>query len=57
MASNGLIANPNKTALLFINQKSNVKNQTTLRIVNDVINQGKSAKLLGMTFDQEQLWK
>ena len=57
MASNGLIANPNKTSLLFLNQKSNVENQITIRIGNDVITQERSAKLLGMTFDQDQQWK
>ena len=53
MASNGLVANPKKTALIFLN----VKNQTDLieiTIGGEIIKQEKSAKLLGMTFDDNQ---
>ena len=55
MASNGLVANPSKTALLFINNK--VKGDPIkIKIGNVEITQEKSAKLLGMTMDDNQSW-
>ena len=46
VASNGLVANPTKTTFLIINNKT--KSMNTIRIGDNVINQEKSAKLLGM---------
>ena len=55
MASNGLVANPSKTALLFLNNKSK-EEQIKISIGPATITQEKSAKLLGMTLDDSQSW-
>ena len=55
MASNGLVANPSKTALLFLNNK--VKGDPiAINIGNVNITQESSAKLLGMMMDDSQGW-
>ena len=55
MASNGLVANPSKTSLLFLNNK--VKGDPVeLHIGTAKIIQENSAKLLGMTLDDNQTW-
>ena len=55
MASNGLVANPSKTALLFLNNKE--KGDTIkIKIGSAIVTQEKSAKLLGMTLDDAQTW-
>ena len=56
MASNGLVANPKKTALLVLNHKFEIGNETSINIGNDVIKQVQSAKLLGITFEGNQKW-
>ena len=55
MASNGLVANPKKTALVFINTK---KQTVPIKIVigGVEITQEQSAKLLGITFDDDLKW-
>ena len=55
MASNGLIANPNKTAMIFLNTKS--EEPITIKIGEVTITQDKHAKLLGITFNEKQDWK
>ena len=57
MASNGLIANPKKTAMLFLNTRI-PKNSTaiTIKMGKDTVEQVHSAKLLGMTFNDKQNW-
>ena len=55
MASNGLVANPAKTALLFLNNKLK-EEPITINIGPAVITQESKAKLLGMTFDDTQCW-
>ena len=55
MASNGLVANPKKTALVFINLKHQ-ENPITIKIGGEEITQEKSAKLLGITFDDDLKW-
>ena len=56
MASNGLIANPKKTALLFLNLKESNSLDLTILIGKEVISEVKSAKLLGMTFENSLKW-
>ena len=56
MASNGLIANPKKTALVFINQKFDPNHEINIKIGKEVVVQVNSAKLLGMTFESNQKW-
>ena len=56
MASNGLVANPKKTTLIFLNCKSST-NPISINIGNEKITQEKSAKLLGMSLDDNQQWK
>ena len=55
MASNGLVANPSKTALLFLNNKV-IGDPIKIKIGPATIIQEKSAKLLGMTLDDSQCW-
>ena len=55
MASNGLVANPTKTSLLFLNNKIKC-DPVELHIGTTKILQEKSAKLLGMTFEDTQSW-
>ena len=54
MSSNGLIANPNKTAMLFLNHKTDT--QISLKIGDATITQVKQAKLLGITFNDKLNW-
>ena len=56
MASNGLIANPKKTALVFLNQKFDPINEIKIKIGKEEVVQVNSAKLLGMTFESNQKW-
>ena len=57
MASNGLVANPSKTALLFLNLKKQNKTEIqSLKIGEIIINQVPVAKLLGVMIDDEQSW-
>ena len=52
---NGLVANPKKTALIFINGK-NTGEQISIKIGGEIISQERSAKLLGITFDDDLKW-
>ena len=55
MASNGLVVNPSKTALLLLNLK--IKGDPIeFKIGNATITQENNAKLLGMTLDDTQCW-
>ena len=56
MASNGLIANPKKTALVILNKKFDPLNEISMKIGKDVVVQVSSAKLLGITFESNQKW-
>ena len=56
MASNGLVANPKKTTMLFLNLGRNDKKDISIRIGKDEIHQVNQAKLLGITFDDNQKW-
>ena len=52
MASNGLIANPKKTAMLFLNnKKSKESSAISIMIGKEKLEQEHSAKLLGITFN------
>ena len=55
MASNGLVANPSKTALLFLNNKEKGE-PVKITIGPATVTQEKSAKLLGLTLDDSQSW-
>ena len=55
MASNGLVANPSKTAILFLNNKV-IDDPIKIKIGTTAITQEKSAKLLGMSLDDSQCW-
>ena len=55
MASNGLIANPKKTAMIFLNTKTEVP--IIIKIGEDTVVQEQKAKLLGITFNEKQDWK
>ena len=55
MASNGLVVNPSKTALLLLNLK--IKGDPIeFKIGNATLTQENNAKLLGMTLDDTQCW-
>ena len=56
MASNGLTSNPNKTSLVFLNVKKSELRINELKIRKELIVQEKNAKLLGITFDDNQEW-
>ena len=55
MASNGLVANPNKTAFIILNQKGETKH--SVKVGNYTVKQESSTKLLGMIIDDNQKWK
>ena len=57
MASNGLVANPSKTAFVILNQKHKKEEKIQINIGNTSVKQENSAKLLGITFDSNQGWK
>ena len=56
MASNGLVANPKKTTLLFLNLKSKM-DPISINIGNEKIVQESSAKLLGIVLEDNKNWK
>ena len=62
MASNGLVANAAKTALIFMNisSKSNKEEANeeplTIKIGNQIVKQESSTKLLGIILDDDQKW-
>ena len=57
MASNGLVANPKTTSLIILNQRERKDEVISIKIGNEPVQQEKSAKLLGITFDSNQGWK
>ena len=57
MASNGLVANPKKTTLLFLNLKKKKDGPIIINIGKEQITQVQSAKLLGMKMEDNQEWK
>ena len=61
MASNGLVANASKTSLLILNMDKNTRlkcnsSPIEIKIGNSHIKQEKSAKLLGIVFNDKQNW-
>ena len=56
MASNGLVANPKKTTLLFLNQGKIEEQVLFINIGKERIAQVSNAKLLGVTFDDDLKW-
>ena len=59
MASNGLIANANKTSLVILNLKKKdvvPNNPLQISIGNATVSQVSEAKLLGIKFNQKQNW-
>ena len=57
MASNGLVANASKTALLFLNLNSNTKGPITIKVGTSNVTQETNAKLLGINIDENLDWK
>ena len=55
MASNGLVTNPSKTAFIIINLKDE-QEAKEIKIGNALVKRDKSAKLLGMTFQDNLKW-
>ena len=56
MASNGLVANAKKTSFLLLNCKQ-AGQEVTLKIGSEIVSRDSSAKLLGITFQDNQQWK
>ena len=57
MASNGLVTNASKTALLYLNLKKQTdESATDIKIGDSTISRQKHAKLLGMTFQDNLKW-
>ena len=61
MASNGLVANASKTALIIMNNglykiKDESKVPITIRIGNYTVIQEPNTKLLGVILDEDQKW-
>ena len=56
MASNGLVPNPKKTTLLFLNNGKTEEHELNIRIGKETIAQVAHVKLLGVTFDENQKW-
>ena len=57
MASNGLVANPKKITLLFLNQGKIEEQELSIKIGKETISHVSNAKLLGVTFDDDLKWK
>ena len=57
MASNGLVANANKTSFLLLNAQSSEYKNACLKVGLDVIQRESSAKLLGILFQDDLQWK
>ena len=58
MASNGLVANPKKTAFMVLNLKQDIlTNPLSIKIGKENIFAESSAKLLGINLDVNQKWK
>ena len=57
MASNGLVANPKKTTMLFVNLGNVIEKEIKIKIGKEVITQARGAKLLGVNFDDNLKWK
>ena len=55
MASNGLVANPSKTEFMMLNTKGK-ESKRRIKVGNSEIVQTGSAKLLGVTMDDDQKW-
>ena len=53
MASNGLVANPKKTTLIFLNQGKVEDEEICIKIGKEKISRVSDAKLLGVTFDED----
>jgi hypothetical protein len=56
MASNGLFANPSKTNFIVINDKEDGAGEREVQVGNVKVKQEKSAKLLGITMNENLRW-
>jgi hypothetical protein len=56
MSSNGLFANPSKTNFIVINDKEDGAGEREVQVGNAKVKQEKSAKLLGITMDENLRW-
>ena len=54
MASNGLVANPQKTTFMLLGKE---KGEKQVKVGDVMIAQSETAKLLGMVIDEKQKWK
>ncbi len=58
MASNGLVANPSKTVFIMLNSKQKENDlPKKIKVGDHEIMESKSAKLLGVVMDNDQIWK
>ena len=58
MASNGLVANASKTALIFLNlNNDDTLNPISVKVGSTTVTQEPNAKLLGIVIDENQKWK
>ena len=55
MASNGLVANPSKTEYMLLNSR-NKEETNSIKVGTSEVQQVRSAKLLGITMDEDQKW-
>ena len=55
LASNRLVANPSKTELILLNMKTS-KEKRIIQVRTAKIEEAMSAKLLGITMDNDQKW-
>ena len=56
MASNVLVANASKTSLVILNMDASASCPVEIKIGNSYVKQEKSAKLLGIVFNEKQNW-
>ena len=57
MASNGLVANPNKTVFMMMNSKNITGKKRMVNIDGAEVTESDHSKLLGMNIDSKQNWK
>ena len=56
MASNGLVANCKKTVFMLLNNKSGSEDPVKIRVGQNMVEQEKSTKLLGMVIEDNLNW-
>ena len=56
MASNGLVANPSKTSLIFMGHREDKDQTISIKIGDITVTEEQNAKLIGVTFDNNLKW-